>query len=101
MKHMKTHVKAPPQISVAFPAHGSVQLASGSLFANEFRSGAHQHSRPYSSPAKRLLGLLLLHCVRQVWIVMLCEDVCTYSVYLFQGGGRRFFFSVLGKGWLS
>lgn len=92
MEHMKTHVKAPPQISVAFPAHGSVQLASGSLFANEFRSGAHQHSRPYSSPAKTLLGLLLLHSVRQVWIVMLFEDVCIYSVYLFQEGVILFSF---------
>lgn len=78
-EHVETHVKAPPQTSVAFPAHGSVQLASGSLLANEFRSGAHQHSRPYSSPAKTLPAPLP-HCVRQVWIVMLVEDVCVYLV---------------------
>ena len=81
---IKTHVKGPPQTSVVFPAHGRVQLVSGSLLANEFRSGAHQHSRPYSSPAKTLPAPLL-HCVRHVWTVMLVEDVCVHLEFFLEG----------------
>ncbi len=57
----ETDVKVPPQISVLSPAHWNEQFVSGSFVDRLLRYGEHQHSRPYSRPAKVLLPQAAVH----------------------------------------